>query len=256
VDSAFEFSFDMAKHIPGAKERVRIFIVEDHPIYRDGLVHLMTRRSDWSVCGQAGNAHAALTAIEKQKPDVVLVDLSLPGRNGLELIKDIHALRPQTRVLAISMHDELLYAQRVLRAGGRGYIMKQEGPEVILEAIQKVRNGEIVLSTQMATRLLHAFSDPRGSNVDAMSRLSDRQLEILRLIGEGYDNPVIAKKLHLSPKTVDAHRVQIRTRLQLKNLTEVISFAARWVESQKNLDGAKASRKAAREPRIRRPIAG
>jgi len=229
---------NMAKQFSEQKEATRIFIVDDHPVFREGLAGLTSRERHWSVCGAADNAQDALAAIERLKPQLVLVDISLPpGRSGLELIKDIRAIRPETAVLVISMHDEMLYAERVLRAGGRGYIMKQEGPEKILEAIRMVLGGQLYLSGKMSTRILDSFSGQRGRTKSPISQLTDRQLEILQLTGQGKDSHTIAKKLHLSFKTVDAHRAQIRAKLELKNYTELISYAARWVETQSSLDG-------------------
>jgi DNA-binding NarL/FixJ family response regulator len=224
----------MAKQVSEENPPVRVFIVEDHPVYRDGLANLISSKSGWGVCGEAGNAKEALAEVERLKPNVVLVDIALPGRNGLELIKDLHATAPQAAVLVLSMHDELLYAERVLRAGGRGYIMKEEGPERIVEAIRTVLGGQIYLSSRMSTRLLDSFSGHPGRNHSAMSKLTDRQLEILQLTGEGEDSRGIARKLNLSIKTVDAHRVQIRARLELRNFTELVSYAARWVETQRS----------------------
>jgi DNA-binding NarL/FixJ family response regulator len=222
----------MAKHISRSKLQTRILIVDDHPIFREGLAKLVAQETDLAVCGDADNAQDALAAIERLDPALVLVDISLPGRSGLELIKDIRSLRPQIAVLVISMHDELLYAERVLRAGGRGYVMKQEGPEKIIEAIRAVLKSQIFLSSRMSTRLLDSFSGQRGAAHSAISHLTDRQLEILQLTGQGKDSHAIAKKLHLSFKTVDAHRAEIRKRLELRNFTELISYAARWVETQ------------------------
>jgi DNA-binding NarL/FixJ family response regulator len=222
----------MAKQISETNGLTRILIVDDHPVFRDGLAGLTGREPDWTVCGVADNAQDALAAIERLKPALVLVDISLPGRSGLELIKDIRALHPATAALVISMHDEMLYAERVLRAGGRGYIMKQEGPEKILEAIRTVLAGQLYLSGKMSTRLLDSFSGHRGRAKSPISQLTDRQLEILQLTGLGIDSRTIARKLHLSFKTVDAHRAQIRAKLELKNYTELVSYAARWVEAQ------------------------
>jgi DNA-binding NarL/FixJ family response regulator len=226
----------MVKQIPKSKDSIRIFIVDDHPVFRDGLAGLTGREPDWTVCGQADNAQEALAAIERLKPALVLVDISLPGRSGLELIKDIRAVRPETAVLVISMHDEMLYAERVLRAGGRGYIMKQEGPDKIVEAIRMVLAGQLYLSGKMSTRILDSFSGHRARGKSPIGQLTDRQLEILQLTGQGKDSHTIARKLHLSFKTVDAHRAQIKEKLELKNYTELISYAARWVETQLPLD--------------------
>jgi len=231
----------MAKQMPKPKEARRIFIVDDHPVFRDGLAGVIRQAQGLSICGEADNAQSALAAIERLKPELVLLDLSLPGRGGLELIKDLRAVRPETAVLVISMHDEALYAERVLRAGGQGYIMKQEGPERMLEAIRMVLAGQIYLSGKMSSRILGVLTGRRTETAPAISQLTDRQLEILQLTGEGKDSHVIAKMLHLSFKTVDAHRAQIRERLGLKNYTELISYAARWVEAQPSAGGKKAA---------------
>lgn len=209
----------------------QIFIVDDHPVFREGLVGLVKREADLTVCGEADNAPQALSAIESLKPDLVLADIGLPGRSGLELVKDIRAVSPEMAVLIISMHDETLYAERVLRAGGRGYIMKQEGPEKILQAIRQVLDGQISLSSKMSVRILDSFSDRRAKTSSPIARLTDREFEILQLIGQGKDSHDIAEQLHLSVKTVDAHRGHIKEKLELKSGTELICYAARWVET-------------------------
>jgi DNA-binding NarL/FixJ family response regulator len=218
--------------MPKAKEHKRIYIVDDHPVFREGLVGLVKREADLTVCGEADAASHALSALEKLKPDLTLVDIGLPGRSGLELIKDIRAVRPELPVLVISMHDETLYAERVLRAGGRGYIMKQEGPQKILRAVRQVLDGQIYLSEKMSVRILDAFSN-RSRTASPISRLTDRELEVLQLIGEGKDSHDIADQLNLSFKTVDAHRGRLKEKLSLKSGTELICYAARWVESQR-----------------------
>ena len=222
----------MVKQISKQKEFTRIFIVDDHPVFREGLAGLANHQPDYNVCGQADSAHEALAEIERLKPTLVLVDISLPGRSGLELIKDVQAAQPGVAVLVISMHDEMLYAERVLRAGGRGYIMKQEGPEKIVQAIRTVLAGQIYLSGKMSTRILDSFSPHRARAASPIGQLTDRQLEILELTGQGKDSHTIARRLHLSSKTVDAHRTNIREKLGLKNYTELISYAARWVATQ------------------------
>ena len=222
----------MAKHLPKPKTRKNIFIVDDHPVFREGLCGVIRREGDLTVCGEADGAAQALTAIERLNPDLALVDIGLPGRSGLELIKDLRAARPDNAVLVISMHDEALYAERVLRAGGRGYIMKQEGPEKILQAIRLVLAGQIYLSSKMSVRILDTFSGRHNRGGSPISRLTDRELEILQLVGQGKDSHEIARQLNLSYKTVDAHRGHIKEKLELRNHTELISYAARWIEAQ------------------------
>jgi DNA-binding NarL/FixJ family response regulator len=210
----------------------QIFIVDDHPVFREGLVVLMKREPDLAVCGEADSAPDALTAIQRLNPDLILADIGLPGKSGLELIKDVRALSPDMAVLVISMHDETLYAERVLRAGGRGYIMKQEGPEKILAAVRHVLNGQIALSAKMSARILNVFSGRRDKTSSPISSLTDREFEILQLIGRGLDSHDIASQLHLSVKTVDTHRGNLKDKLDLKSGTELIVYAARWVEAQ------------------------
>ena len=222
----------MTKRSPTQKDPKKIFIVDDHPIFREGLASLVRREPCLTICGEADDASQALTAIEKSKPDLVLVDIGLPGRSGLELIKDLRAARPATAVLVVSMHDETLYAERVLRAGARGYIMKQEGPGKMLQAIRQVLDGQIYLSAKMAGRILDAFSGHHTGASSPISQLTDRELEILQLVGQGKDSHAIAKQLNLSFKTVDAHRGHIKEKLDLRNHTELISYAARWVATQ------------------------
>jgi len=222
----------MAKKLPKEKERKKIFIVDDHPVFREGLVGLVRREEDWTVCGEADTAAQALTAIEKLKPDLVLADIGLPGRSGLELIKDLRSAFPELAILVISMHDETLYAERVLRAGARGYIMKQEGPDKILQAVRQVLDGQIYLSGKMSVRILDTFAGGRSKASSPIARLTDRELEVLQLVGQGKDSHVIAGQLHLSVKTVDAHRGHIKEKLNLKNGTELICYAARWVATQ------------------------
>jgi len=224
----------MAKTMLKQKDQKKIFIVDDHPVFREGLVGLVKREPGLTICGEADSASQALTAIEKSKPDLVLADIGLPGRSGLELIKDIQAVRPETAVLVISMHDETLYAERVLRAGGRGYIMKQEGPEKILQAIRHVLSGQIAMSAKMSARILDALSGRRDKNSSPISRLTDREFEILQFIGSGKDSHAIAKQLNLSVKTVDAHRGHLKEKLNLNSGTELICYAARWVETQQS----------------------
>jgi len=214
------------------RNKKQILIVDDHPVFREGLAGLVRREDDLDICGETDNAADALVAIERLKPDLVLADIGLPGRSGLELIKDILSTHPETAVLVISMYAESLYAERVLRAGGRGFVMKQEGPTRILQAIRDVLGGQLSLSSKMSARVLEAFSGRRQKTDSPIAALTDRELEILQLLGQGKDSHAIAKQLHLSFKTVDAHRGHIKEKLNLRTATELICYAARWVEAE------------------------
>ena len=210
---------------------IRILIVDDHPMMREGLRTLISREHDLAVCGEAETAGQALEAVANLKPDLVLADISLPGRNGVELIKDIRSLQPAVLILVISMHDESLYAERVLRAGARGYIMKQESGPTMIQAIRQVLAGRIYLSDKMSARILENVAAKRAK-ASPIERLSDREFEVFQLIGRGKSTVQIAEELHLSTKTVEAHRAQVKAKLDLRNMPELISFASRWVETQ------------------------
>lgn len=211
----------------------RILIVDDHPMMRQGLAQLIGAEPDLSVCGEAENAGLALAALGALKPDLVLADISLPGKNGLELIKDFQVLQPGLPVLVISMHDESLYAERVLRAGGRGYIMKQEGGKKLMLAVRQVLGGKIYVSEKMAAEILETLSGRHaGAAGSPMEKLTDREFEIFHLIGQGNGTRAIAGQLHLSIKTVEAHRANIKAKLKLKSAMELVRFAVRWSESQ------------------------
>ena len=212
--------------------RRRIFIVDDHPIFRDGLAHLVNGEVDLQVCGEADSAGAALDGVLRSKPALVLLDIGLPGKSGLELIKDLRVTCPEAAVLVISMHEESLYAERVLRAGAQGYLMKQEGPEKMLQAIRDVLNGRISLSEQMSAKVLNIFAGQRlARGASPIEQLTDREFEILQLIGRGKGNHEIACQLHVSSKTVDAHRSHIKQKLKMRSSPELICYAARWVEA-------------------------
>jgi DNA-binding NarL/FixJ family response regulator len=218
---------------PSAKDKKRILIVDDHPMMRQGLAQLIGAEQDLAVCGETENAGAALDAVRALKPDLVLADISLPGKNGLELIKDFQVLQPGLPVLVISMHDESLFAERVLRAGGRGYIMKQEGGKKLMQAIRQVLEGKIYVSEKISGGILEALSGSRaGGESSSMEKLTDRELEVFQLIGQGKGTRDIAEKLHLSVKTVDVHRANIKTKLKLNSASELVRYAVRWVESQ------------------------
>lgn len=212
----------------------KILLVDDHPLMRRGQADMLSREQDLMVCGEAGTAREAMEAIAKLKPDLVLMDMSLPDKDGLELLKDIQALHPGLPVLAMSMQDESLYAARVLRAGGRGYVMKGEGSDDHLAAaIRTVLSGQIAVSPQMSAKILESVAAPSGKVGDGPEgKLSDRELEVMRLFGEGWSTDEIAQRLHLSPKTVDVHRAHIKEKLGFKTTPEFQRFAIRWVASQ------------------------
>jgi DNA-binding NarL/FixJ family response regulator len=216
-----------------AQNKRRIFIVDDHPMMRQGLAQLIGAESDLIICGEAENAESALEAINSSKPDLVLADISLPGKNGIELIKDFQTLQPGLPVLVISMHDESLYAGRVLRAGGRGYIMKQEGGKKLMQAIRQVLEGKIYVSEKMSSEILETFSGRRpGTESSPVENLTDREFEVFQFIAQGKGTRDIAEKLHLSVKTVEVHRANMKAKLKLKSSSELIRFAVRWSESQ------------------------
>ena len=212
----------------------KVLLVDDHPLMRRGQADLLRREQDLMVCGEAGTAREAMEAIAKLKPDLVLVDMALPDKDGLELIKDILALHPGLPVLAMSMQDESLYAARVLRAGGRGYVMKGEGSDAHLaEAIRTVLSGKVALSPRMSAKMLESMVGPGGQTGGRPeAKLTDRELEVMRLFGEGWSTDEIANRLHLSPKTVDVHRAHIKEKLGFKTTPEFQRFAIRWVASQ------------------------
>ena len=217
----------------GAKKPKRILILDDHPMTRHGLAQLIGRERDLVVCGEAEDVYKALAAIASLRPDLVLADLSLPGKSGLEFIKDSRVLNPEVAVLVISMHDETIYAERVLRAGARGYVMKSEGGAMVLEAIRHVLQGEVYVSPAMATALLGSLGRPRSKAGERiMASLTDREFEVFQLIGEGLPTDEISRRLHLSVKTIGTHRMHIKEKLNLKTGTELLKYAVRWVSSQ------------------------
>ena len=200
---------------------------------RDGLRQLIGNEPDLTVIGEAGEAFEALALIGKEKPDLVLADITLPGKNGLELLKDILAQFGTVQVLVISMHDEALYAERVLRVGGRGYIMKQEGGRKIMQAIRHVLNGQIYVSEKMSAKILEIFSGQRSQTGESpLGKLTDREFEVFQLIAKGLSTKEIADQMHVSPKTVEVHRMNIKTKLGLKTAAELIRYSVRWLESQ------------------------
>lgn len=210
----------------------RIFLVDDHPISRDGIAGLIDRQDDLEVCGEAGSTAEALELIPELKPDLVLTDINLPDRSGLELLKDTRALDPDQLFLMLSMHDETVYAERVLRAGGRGYLMKETKPANLVKAIRSVLNGGIYLSEAMSARLLEMMSGNNGKvSLSPFERLSDREFEVFQLIGEGKVGRAIAEQMNISPRTVDAHRSHIKEKLHFDSGAELTCYAVKWVET-------------------------
>lgn len=214
-------------------DRKRILIVDDHPFMRAGLAQLIDKQPGMMVCGEAGDPAAAMKELEKGKVDLVLTDITMPGRSGIEFIKDLQAMYPELPILVISMHDEVIYAERVLRAGARGYIMKEAGGENLLAALRRVLEGEVYVSPKMSARFLDNMSGrkPRGST-SPIEKLTDREFEVFQLIGQGKSTRDIAKQLNLSSKTVDVHRGHIKEKLGLQDVTALVRHAVRWVETQ------------------------
>lgn len=215
------------------KRQQRVFIVDDHPIVRQGLAQLLNQEAGLEVCGEAEDAEETMGAVERLKPDVIIMDLSLKKSNGLQLIKDIKMRYRHLPILVLSMHDESLYAERSLRAGARGYVMKQEATETLVAAIRRILQGEIYVSDQVATTMLQHLVGDRGSTGQSpIERLSDRELEVLGLIGKGYGTREIAQLLHLSVKTVESHRSHIKEKLKLQNAAALTRYAIHWFQSE------------------------
>ena len=197
---------------------------------REGLSHTINREADLVVCGEATTAAQALEMVERLRPDLVLADISLPGRDGVDLIKDLRAINPLTLVLAVSTHEESIFAERVLRAGGRGYLAKQEGGAEMVRAIRMVLSGKLFLSEKLSVQLLQQVYRGRPLNDrSGVNQLTDRELEIFQLIGRGLSTQAIGEHLKVSTKTVDAHRANIKEKLGLSTSAELISYAATWM---------------------------
>ncbi len=221
-----------------SKTAKQVLIVDDHPMMREGLAQLIDREKDLAVAGEADSAARAVEQTAHLKPDLVIVDITLPGRSGLDLIRDLHAVHPAALVLVVSMHEESLYAERVLRAGGRGYVMKQAGGKKLMEAIRQVLGGQIYVSADTSARILETFSRKSSETTSTgVQSLSNREFEIFQLIGQGENTRDIAKKLNLSVKTVEVHRLNIKGKLKLGTASELIHFAVRWMQSNPAASG-------------------
>lgn len=218
--------------------RRRVLLVDDHPIVRHGMAMLIDEEADLMVCGECSSAAETLKQIDRCKPEVAVVDVSLKGASGIDLTKSIKEQFPALPVLILSMHEETLYAERALRAGARGFVMKQESAETVLNAIRTVLNGDVYLSERLSSKVLRAMVDGPSAEPDrfGVDRLSDRELEVFDLIGRGYSTRKIADALRLSIKTIETHRAHIKQKLKLNNATELVHRAFHWIESGSGLN--------------------
>ena len=218
----------------GMNKKSRVFVVDDHPIVRQGLALLINREDDMVVCGEAEDAHSAIQAVASTKPDILIVDISLNGPDGLDLLKDVRLRYPELPVLILSMHDESMYAERALRAGAQGYIMKQEATEKVLVAVRRILSKEIYISERIANRMLQRYIGNRGAGrPSSIADLTDRELEVFRLIGEGHSTRQIAEELHISVKTVESYQAHIKEKLSLRSARELVQHAIQWSIGEK-----------------------
>jgi DNA-binding NarL/FixJ family response regulator len=210
----------------------RIFLVDDHPLVREGLTNLINEQNDLAVCGEAEDCAGAMTGIAKTRPDVVLVDISLKNESGLELVKNLESQFPLVALIVLSMHDEALYAERALRAGARGYVMKRESTKSVLASIRRVLEGGVYVSERVVNSMARRFSSsPKQAEASPVERLSDRELEIFRLLGQGRTTAQIAEDLHLSLKTVQAYCARAKEKFGVSSLGELLRAAIRWEDA-------------------------
>ncbi len=211
----------------------RVLLVDDHPIVRQGLRQMIDRESDLAVCGEAEEARSALHSIATLKPDIVVMDISLNGPSGIEILRTVRQTDTQLRVLVLSMHDETVYAERALRAGANGYIMKQEATEKVLVALRRILGGEVYVSDRVANKMLRKFvGGSPASPHSPLDDLSDRELEVFSLIGDGHGTRQISDELHLSVKTVETYQAHIKEKMGLKNARELVQCAIQWAISE------------------------
>ncbi len=218
-----------------AKRRVRVTVVDDHFLMREGIISMLKTQPEFEVIATAGDAVSGLAMILETKPDIAIVDITLPGRNGLELIKDVLAHQPRLPILVLSMHDEALYAERALKAGARGYLMKDSSPPMILEALRRILGGGFAVSDRMSSEILATLAGKAAGKSDSggpVTKLSDREFEIFEHLGSGLSTQEIASRLCISPKTVDVHRARIREKLSLPTGAALVRYAVRWVETR------------------------
>jgi DNA-binding NarL/FixJ family response regulator len=223
----------MTQKITGQEGVTKVAVVDDHTVMREGLAQLVRSKPGYDCCWTAGDVSEAMDCLEEKRPDLLLADMTMPGRNGLELLKDALSIAPGLPILVVSMHDETLYAQRVLRAGGKGYIMKDAPAKTLLEAIEVVADGGTWVSPEMSSKIIRAFSGkPSVDSVNGVDRLTDREFELFQLLGEGRSKAEISDSLNISPKTVDVHKSHIREKLELKDAVAVLRYAIQWVEME------------------------
>ena len=228
-DMHFSISAQSGKRDTMTPKQSRVIVVDDHPIVRQGLAQMIDREPDLTVCGEAEEARSALHAIATLKPDIVVMDISLNGPSGIEILKTIRQTDPHLKVLVLSMHDETVYAERALRAGANGYIMKQEATEAVLVALRRIIAGEVYVSNRVANRMLKQLVSGGPARRSPIDDLSDRELEVFRLIGEGHGTRQISDDLHLSVKTVETYQSHIKEKMGLKNARELVQYAIQWV---------------------------
>ena len=218
---------------PTPESRKRIFVADDHPVLRQGIIPLINRDHDLVCCGEADSIAATLQAVETLKPDLLLLDLHLGEGDGIEFIKTLHSLQPKLLILVLSQSDESVYAERALRAGAQGYIMKQEATSAVLNAIRTILNGELYVSRKISVAVLNKFLQAKpGVSTAPLDSLSDRELQVFQMVGAGMTSRQIAAKLGLSIKTIETHREKIKHKLGLQNGKELVLHATRWVEDQ------------------------
>ena len=210
----------------------KLVIVEDHRMFREWLAQMLSRETDFVVCGEADNIQEGLRVIQQTGPDIAIVDITLRGSSGLELIKDMKAQGLHIPILVLSMHDEGLYAERALRAGAKGYVSKNEASSTLTKAIRQVLAGKIFLGETMTALLLERMTMPKPLPTSPMSRLADRELEVFQLIGRGYNGREIAEQLNLGETTIDTYRARIKEKLGLRNAADVYSHASQWVHGR------------------------
>jgi DNA-binding NarL/FixJ family response regulator len=227
---------DAASPAAQASGKKRILLVDDHPITRQGMKAVINSQPDLEVCGEADQAPQAVELFQELRPDLAIVDIALKTSNGIELTKNLKALAPEFPVLVVSMHEENLYAERAVRAGAMGYLMKQEAGDKIVLAVRRILQGEIYLSDKAKERMLHHFVNKRGDRSEfAIDSLSDREMEVFHLIGNGYSTRQIAQRLKLSSKTIDSYREHLKLKLNLATGAELVRYAIQWGRSESTL---------------------